>query len=756
MLLCSVQLMSQSLKKANTQFNLKNYMAAAHLYEEVFPKIKDRDEITEVAYKVGECYRLVNKYYKANLWYKKAVDRRYKENDVHFKYATTLMMAGDYKLAEKMLKAYLATRPSPEMIELTKLKLESCKFIKTHENRANLFEIRNLQEINTKYGEFSPTTVKEKIVFTSSRFTRDSITYNITGEGFENFYETYFNHETQLFESPRLLPGTINSRVNNGTLVFDPNTNVGYFMQCNGLSGDDKNCNIYTTYYNEIENTWSKPVIFQHNSKEYSSGHPAISPDGKTLYYVSDRPGGLGGTDIWKTERTDFGASWSEPVNIGAPVNTPLNEMFPYMFDDAGLYFSSNGHVGYGGLDIYYAEWKDTVFDEPQNMYEPINSSADDFGIVFINGRSGMFTSNRTGGVGEDDIYFFNAKGYEIGAKGIVLDAETGKPVEHAIVVLTDHTGIADSVATDHEGVYMFNMLQQDMGYYVVSLKDDYLNPQKKSFTTEGIQQNIILSSATGYDLDFKITRIVEGKEYEIKDIYYDLDKFSLRPESIVELDTIISIMQNNPEICIQINSHTDVRASEEYNIVLSNNRAKSVVDYLISKSIDTKRLSWQGWGKTKLAIPNAQTEEEHQANRRTTFTIVNFAELHLGEKAVFHMQAVDNIKSKKEKIAASSEPKIEGVYFRLQIAATKKSCNSAAFEKIVNLYPSIETYCTQYPDGFYRYAVGYYMFLEQAEAMKEKIDALGYNSFIVAFKNGTRISIQQAMSEIQNNTDKD
>ncbi len=742
--------MSQSLRKADVEFENKNYMVAAKMYEQVFPKIKDKDEILETAYKIGECYRLINRYNKANTWYKKAVDRRYKENDVQFKYALTLMMAEEYKLADKMLKQYMNTRPSEELKEMAKLKMKSCSFALKSTDSAR-FTARNLQEINTRANDFAPTTVKEKIVFTSSRYTRDSVTYRITGDGFENLYETRFDRETELFTKADLLNGAINSDINNGTLVFDPKRNIGYFMQCNGLSGKDKNCNIYVSEFNEQDNIWIRPEIFQHNSKEYSSGHPALSPDGNTLYFVSNNPEGLGGTDIWVCSRSDDNASWSKPENLGEPINTFLDEMFPYMFDNSALYFSSNGHIGYGGLDIYLAERNDSVFNEPENMQKPFNSSADDFGIVFVNGRSGLFSSNKIGGVGQDDLYYFAARGVHISAAGRVTNNETGKAVENTLVILTDHTGISDTVTTDEDGKYQFNLLKQEMGYYMVSVKDDYLNPQKRTFSTNGINQDIILSSANGYDLDFALTRIEKGKEYNIKNIYYDLDKYFLRPESVTELDNVINILNNNPEICIQINSHTDVRAPDNYNVVLSNNRAKSVVDYLVSKEIDTARLSWQGWGETKLAIPNAQTEEEHQANRRTTFTIVNYEQLHLGEKAVFHQQTVERVEKQQAQKRGVEEPTINGVYFRLQIAAAHKPCNTKIFAKIKDAFPETETYCSRYPDSFYKYTVGYFLFLDQAEAMKSKIDALGYNSFIVAYKNGQRITINEALKEIKN-----
>jgi len=739
------QIFAQSgVRKGDAQYEQKNYFLAAKLYKQAFPDLKEKEDIMEVAYKIGECYRLVNKYNEANKWYKVSTDKRYKENDIYFKYGMTLMMAADYKLAEKMFKNHLKKNPKDE---LTKLKIKSCEFVDTVSKKDTPYDFRNLQEINTQYNDFAAVSVKEKVIFTSANFNKDSVVYNYTGTGFEDLYETYVNSETQLFESPVALSGGINSKFNNGTLAFDIKRNLGYFMQCNGMSGTAKNCNIFVSTWDEQTNTWTRGVPFPHKSTKYSSGHPALSPDGNTMYFVSNNPEGFGGTDIWKTTRSEEQDDWSTPENLGPIINTPYNEMFPYIFDDAGFYFSSDGHMGYGGLDIYYVEKQDTTYKTPENLQDPFNSSADDFAISFLNAKSGIFSSNRPGGVGEDDLYYFTFKRIDIAATGFVKDQETGKPIENAIVVLTGKDGLADTVATDKDGKYMFNMLEQDMGYYVISVKDNFLNPDKKWLSTDGINKNVILSSANGYDLDFSLTKIEAGKEYEIKNIYYDLDKYNLRPRSIEELTNIVNVLNNNPDICIQINSHTDTRASDEYNIILSDNRAKSVVDFLISKGIDTKRLTWQGWGETKLAVPNAQTEEEHQANRRTTFTIVNVDELHLGEKANLHSQAVERVKQQEASTVA--EPKGEGIYFRIQIAAAKHKCNANTFAKVQKSYSDIETYCTQYPDGFYRYTVGQYLFLEQAQTMKNNIDALGYKSYIVAYKNGERIPIQQAIREI-------
>ena len=729
-----------SVKKADAAFEKKNYSLANELYQKSLPDIKDKKLIGYIDFQIAECYRYANKYLQANEWYKKAVDLRYNDltKTMYFNYGNMLMMAGDYKQAKKMYKSHLLKSPKDD---LAKLKMKSCDFADTARTKEDMYEVRNVQELNSKFSDFSPAVCKDKIIYASARFSKDSTVYSYTGDGFEDLYETKFNATSNIWLSPTKLYG-INSKYNDGTFTFDANRNVAYIMQCNGKKGVEKNCNIYTSDYSESTNTWSTPKKFQYFSSSYSSGHPTISPDGNTLYFSSNNPVGKGGTDIWFTKRDLETNKWSEPVNIGAPINTPFNEMFPYMFDEKGLYFASEGHLGFGGLDLFYSEKNDSVFSKPQNLKEPFNSSADDFGFVLMANNSGFFTSNRPGGVGDDDLYYYGNKKVEIIASGRVVNKDTYLPVPEAIVVITNlQSGVADTLVTDSVGIYSYPFMEPDREYVILTYKADFLNPEKKMVSTLGITKSTFMDSIHGYDINFILNRIVEGKEYEIRDIFYDLDKFDLRPLSIQELDNVITIMNNNPEVCIQINSHTDERAADDYNIVLSNNRAKSVVDYLISKGIDPKRLSAQGWGETKMVYPQAQNEDEHQANRRTNFTIVNIEQLNLGEKAHFEKKTVASV----AKAQANSEPIVQGVYFRLQLAATRGVCNAQSYVNVTQKYPNIETYCTKHTDGYYKFTVGFFKTLTEAEEMKTQIDELGYNSYIVAYKDGERISINDA-----------
>lgn len=741
-LFCSMHMFAQgSIKKADAAFEKKNYATAADLYQKAIENEKDKKIIGYASFQIAECYRIANKYPQAITWYKRAHDVKYKDETktMYFNYGNMLMMAGDYALAKKMYKTHL-TRNSKD--QFAKMKIKSCDFADTAKSLENIYDHRNVQELNTSFNEFSPAFCKEKVIFSTSRPTPDGFTYNVTGEGFEDLYETFHNEQSNIWAPPVKLVG-INTTYNDGTFSFDPNRNIAYIMQCNGAKGVEKNCNIYTSDYNESTNSWTKPKKFDHFSTAYSSGHPTISPDGNTLYFASNNPAGLGGTDIWVIQRDPQTEKWGKPENLGSPINTPFNEMFPYTFDTKGIYFSSNGHMGFGGLDIYYSEKIDTVFANPVNLKAPFNSSADDFGLLLLADNSGFFTSSRPGGVGGDDLYYFEFKKVEIVAAGRVTDKDTYQPIPNAIVVIQNNSKqTSDTLITDEFGVYSYPFLEKDMDYTFITFKDEFLNPESKWVSTMGITENTYMDSLHGYDLNFTMHKIIAGKEYIIRDIFYDLDKYSLRPESINELNNIVNILNNNPDICIQINSHTDNRATDEYNITLSHNRAKSVVDYLISQNISDKRLAWQGWGETRPLVPDAQTEEEHQMNRRTSFTIVNVDQLHLGEKAVFHNQLAQRVTQSQ----GNEEPVEQGIYYRIQISATRSACNAQTFTKIEKQFPGIPTYCTKYPDGFYRYTVGLYKSLDEVEAIKAKIDLLGYNSFIVAYNNGQKISINQAL----------
>ena len=743
---------SKYLRKGNWAYKEKTYNTAREYYQKVYDKARANEDNQTAGFasmKIAECYYKANNYERAIPFYSNAISLNYQDTTktMYRNYGDMLMMEGDYAKAREMYKKQMELYGYDE---LTQTRIKSCDFVDTAKTYESMYDILNLQTINSRYSDFSPAPYRDKVVFATSRFDADSIVYTYTGDGFEDLYETYYNFEQNSWSPISKMQGGINSTYNDGTFSFDQRTQTAYFMQCNGVSGAEKNCNIYTSTYNANDAVWAKPAPFQYFTTEYSSGHPAITPDGLILYFSSNNPAGLGGTDIWMCRRDSVNGKWSAPTNLGTPINTKGDEMFPFVNDNSGLYFSSNGHLGYGGLDMFYAPKNNQSFGQPINLRPPFNSSADDFSLMYLNENMGVFTSNRIGGVGNDDIYMFKLKDVKIEASGRVINASDSLPMENAIVIIKNVvTEAVDTLLTDSVGMYHFPAMEPDMQYKIFVYKSGYLNQDGKLISTQGVKQYTYLDSLHGYDMNFTLQKIEKGKEYEIHDIYYDLDKYELRPMSVTELQKLVSILNNNPEICILINSHTDERASDSYNIILSNNRAKAVVDYLTSQGIDKKRLTWKGWGETNPIYKNAQSEEQHQANRRTTFSIMNYDQLQITKQEQQQQSDIKRIER-----GGKPEPKEQGIYFRLQIGASRTR-NNSTFASIEKDFPKLSTYCTQGSDGLYKYTVGSFATFQEANQMKDEIDKAGHHSFIISYENGKQIPINEALRKIQKSENK-
>jgi len=607
-----------TLDKADVEFGGKNFYKASDLYKKAL-KNSSKDEIKRIYFQLGECYRQVNNYGQARQWYSKAVDEGYNNPVIYFHIGNLLLIGGDYHSAKNYFEKYLQS--DPENV-LAKSKLESCNFGISLEKDKPFYEIKDCKELNSENSDYSVTYINDnKIVISSMRMESGGGRIDPrTMQGFSDFYEST-NDAGKGWGKPTPLKGEINTSFNEGTMAYNAQTKTAYFMLCSSPSGKLDNCNIYTSQLDEASNKWSKSHIFDFSKDNVNLGHPALSADGKTMYFVADMPGGLGGTDIWMLKYDGFG--WGNPINLGPNVNTNGNEMFPFILDNT-LYFSSDGLVGLGGLDIFSSEYKNGQFQKAHNLKPPFNSSADDFGLVYKNKqkKEGFFCSNRPGGVGDDDIYSFSLIPVIITLSDKVVDSETQKPLKDVMVYLQGDDGSLDSTLTDKNGVYKFTKLSANTVYKLYAQKNGYLGDSK--FKAVGDEKfSIDLALGENFSL-IKITK----KEIEIKNIYYDYAKWDLREESKGELQKLLKILNENPVIKIMINSHTDVRGAATYNQELSEKRAKSVVDFLVANGISISRLSFKGWGAEHLLVQNAVTEEEHQANRRTTFNIVNVDEI--------------------------------------------------------------------------------------------------------------------------------
>ena len=378
------------------------------------------------------------------------------------------------------------------------------------------------------------------------------------------------------------------------------------------------NIEIYSSN-KDANGKWTVPIPFSYNNvNEYSVGDPFISKDGKSLYFTSNLLGGLGGTDIYVSFKTDKGG-WGLPVNL-KEVNTPGNERTPFFDADNNFYFSSDGMIGMGGLDIFKAVMAAGKIGRPVNMGYPINSPQDDFAYNLISATNGYLSSNRIEGLGDDDIYRFKAQELIVfRLTGIAYDKQTGKPLANAIVSLAKVGGGVLKVQTEADGRYKFN-LDKSSDYNLTGEKTNYRSDGAK-VSTQG------LLTSTELKQDLYLEAIVINKAIRIENIYYDFDKSNIRPDAAIELDKLVKIMQENPTIWIELGSHTDSRGNDQYNQWLSQSRANSAVQYIIDRGIEKNRITAKGYGESQLMNKCSNgvkcTEAEHQLNRRTEFKIV-------------------------------------------------------------------------------------------------------------------------------------
>jgi len=615
--LITINLFSQTfLTKADTAFVRKEFTEAIDLYKNALKKTKSID-VPLVYFKIAEAYKMGNNLKEAAQYYLASYKQGYKQKELLFNYADVLLKLGNFSEAENFFLKYKELVPNDLSVDV---RLASVKNNIGLTYDKPVHNIKNISELNSPFSEYGLAIFDDKIVFSSTRKEPKDAVYTLTGQGFSNFYATTYNKELKAWEKPSLL-NIFSSQFNDGSFYYDKNSQTAYFMQCNGFEGKDKNCKIYYSKKRDAQGKWSKPAIFEIKSMDYNLGHPAMTSDGKTMFFVSDMPGGQGGADLWMTQVNAQG-KWEKPTNLGQHINTSGNEMFPFVFEDKYLYFASDGHIGFGGLDIYYVKIENGTFGKPTLLMPPFNSHADDFGIIFFDKDNGMLSSNRPGGKGDDDIWAFYLKTITITASGSIYDNENKAFIEGASVILKGSDGSSETVLSNKNGVFTFTSCKKDVFYTVQSSKGGYLTSEEKKFNTSGIIYDAEINKSTGYDLDLTMIAITKD-EIDIQNIYYDYNKADLRPESKLELDKLIKILKENPNVKIIINSHSDARGSHTYNLELSDRRAQSVVNYLVENGVPRKMLESKGWGATNLRIKNAKTEEEHQANRRTTFNII-------------------------------------------------------------------------------------------------------------------------------------
>lgn len=579
------------LATADEQMARGEYYDASKTYRKVYNKIgrENRELRGEVAYKMAECHRRLSQCAQASAAYQNAARYGYTDSLLNLHLAQSLHGDGKYGPAVKAYEDYLAVAPGDV---LARNGLAGAKMA-LEKNPKTRYVVRNAQQFNSRRSDYAPMyfdTSYDRLYFTTTNEkvngTRRS---EITGQKKADIW-TVSKNERGEWQRPEPVEGELNSELEEGVVSFTPDGSTMYLTVARREPNANTGVEIYTSQRSDAQ--WSKPVKFEITADTISSyGHPAVSPDGNWLYFVSDMPGGSGGKDIWRINLKERVGSLE---NLGEWINTPGDEMFPYVREDSVLYFASDGHPGYGGLDIFKAVMTKSGGWNVTNMGQPINSVADEFGITFGPGESGFFSSNR-GDKGRsvrgiyDNIYSFILPELKITISGWVLDRDE-EPVPNAVIRIVGNDGSNQKQIARADGSFSFP-LDRGVSYVMLAGAKGYLN-SKREFTSDVSEED------ADYEVDFILASIT--KPVVIDNIFYDFDKATLRPESKEALDEMVKVLRDNPNVTIEMASHTDRIGSEEYNIGLSSRRAQSVIDYLISAGIDPRRLQSQGYGKSR------------------------------------------------------------------------------------------------------------------------------------------------------------
>nr|WP_299171016.1 OmpA family protein [uncultured Allomuricauda sp.] len=612
------------IRTADEYYDKMWFAEAARVYDVVLEKSSAKHTFKLLS-KAGDSH-----YYSGNLeksfkWYHELYELFTDEisADRFFKYTHTLKGTGRYRRAAKLTKMFRQKRNEPyQDIDDGPVTFKSPAQIK----------IKNLA-INSKYSDFSPMFHNDSEVVYASALDSSFLTtrrYRWNNQPFLDLYVAKSDEEGEDLSGSKKFSKKINTKYHEASVAFSPDQKTIYFTRNNygkklkrGKNGVN-HLKIYRSKY--VDGEWTEAVSLPFNSENYSNGHPSISPDGKKMYFVSDMPGGYGGTDIYTVDILDNG-SFSKPHNLGRTINTSKKEMFPYITENA-LYFSSDRNMGMGGLDIYQADYAGDIFGIAVNMGDPINSNRDDFSyIIDKNGEKGYFASNRKGGKGDDDIYSFKIIENLNAISGTVEDDVTGDLIAEATVALFNRDKVIVAEAkTTPEGTYVFKNLKPSSKYIVKTVKKGYFENEIEVSTKNNITVSIDQSLKK---LEEIIVEEKNVKKIETETIYFDFDRYNIKRQAANELDKLVEVMREYPDMVIKIESHTDAIGKKAYNKYLSDKRAKSTRDYIISKGIDPMRIqSAIGYGEERLLNDCGNGKrcprEKHQENRRSEFIIID------------------------------------------------------------------------------------------------------------------------------------
>lgn len=573
---------------ADEQMARGEYFDASKTYRKVYNKLTKREERPlrgEAAFKMGECYRMLNMSSRASAAYQNAIRYGYPDSTATLHLAQSLHAEGKYDQAIKTYETFLMISPGAKQAIVGRNGCRQAIDMKQNKTR---YVVRQDKLFNSRRADFSPMYQDKNCDVIYFATTNEKVTGDKRSEitGMKKA-DVWFSRKDEQGKwlRPEPVEGELNTEMDEGIVSFSPDGSTMYLTKARREPNSNTGVEIYTSQRSEA--TWSAPVKFEVIADTVSSfGHPAVSPDGVYLYFTSDMPGGLGGKDLWRINLKEKVGSLE---NLGESINTPGDEEFPYMRNDSVLYFSSDGHSGMGGLDLFKAQMTADGAWEVENLGVPMNSSADDFGITFGEGESGYFTSNRGDGRGYDHIYSFELPELQIWISGWVLDKDE-EPVPNAVIRIVGNDGSNQKEIARNDGSFKFQ-LQRGVSYVMLAGARGYLNA-KQEFTSDNAEED------AEYGIDFILASI--NKPVVVDNIFYDFDKATLRPESQTALDEMAQLLRDNPNVTIEMASHTDRKGTDDYNLDLSHRRAKSVIDYLIEAGISADRLQYQGYGESR------------------------------------------------------------------------------------------------------------------------------------------------------------
>jgi len=638
-----------SIIMADKSYEKKQYIPAIEYYTKALEK-SDIDKKTRnvITYKIADCYRLVNNPKKAKPFYQKLVKNKYSEEkpEVLLYYATVLNMLGSYPEALPVFNQFLKKDPGNKLALSGKATSELGINDKSSNRK---WVVKNIKELNSPFDDFSAIYGDNKfstIIFSSNR-------KGTVGKGSDNWTNGYFSDlfiasktKNGLWIDIKLLDDKekINTASNEGTAVFDTNYKTLYFSRCDKMSKDKMYCQILQSERSGKD--WTKSVV-AYSDPSANVGHPAISSNGLEMIFSSNRPGGFGGKDLWKVTRKSEKEPFGNPINLGPKVNTTGDELFPSLHNDTILYFASNGMTGFGGLDIYSVDiTKNGKISNLEHLPRPINSQDDDFAMNFEpKSEKGFFNSRRAGGKGGDDIYSFERIDIKISIKGLVTDELSKQPMPNLQFRYTTGSKDTLNLTTDANGSFLIagGKVKPQSLYTLLFSKNDYFTKTEQVLI--GSPQN-----DTTYQVKLSLTRIPD-KPIVLPDIYFEVGKWDLQTQYQDSLMVLVDILKDNPKLVIELSSHTDSRASDEYNDNLSQKRAETVVNFITEEGIQRERLVPKGYGKRKprklstaitkdgytfpagivlteeyiLSIKDLKKREAaYLLNRRTEFSVIN------------------------------------------------------------------------------------------------------------------------------------